>query len=76
MVLPEAVNSEKAKYDIFKVEEDGKENFYATVSREIKKEWVWFPIQVTFYKSGDYTVYVYTAEDRLLCTGMVKVIMP
>jgi len=74
VLLPEAVGTAEVKYDIYSVDDDGKETFDVTVSQTVQKEWVWFSKEVTFYKPGDYTIYVYTAEDRLLCTGMVKVV--
>jgi len=74
VLLPEGVNTTEVKYDIYTVDETGKETFDVTVSQTVQKEWVWFSKEVTFYKTGDYTIYVYTAEDRLLCTGMVKVV--
>jgi hypothetical protein len=75
VLLPEAVGTAEVKYDIYSVDDAGKETFDVTVSQAVQKEWVWFSKEVTFYKPGDYTIYVYTAEDRLLCTSMVKVVM-
>jgi len=74
-VLDKPVNTAEVKIDIFKVDENGKEIFDATVSVKTQPDWVWFSKQLNFYKGGDYTVYAYTAEDKLLCTGMVKVIL-
>ena len=73
-VLDKPVNTSEVKIDIFKVDATGKETFDATVSVKVQSEWVWFSKEVNFFKGGDYTVYAYTAEDKLLCTGMVKVI--
>ena len=74
-MLDKPVNTTEVKMDIFLVDESGKESFDATVTVKVQKEWVWFSREVSFFKGGDYTVYAYTAEDRLLCTGMVKVIL-
>ncbi len=74
-ILDRPVNTTAVKIDIFKVDENGKENFDASVDVPVKPEWIWFSKQVIFYKGGDYTVYAYSAEDKLLCTGMVKVIV-
>jgi len=74
-VLDKPVNTTEVKIDIFKVDDTGKEIFDATVSVKVQPEWVWFSKEVNFFKGGDYTVYAYTAEDKLLCTGMVKVII-
>ena len=75
VLLPAAVNSTEVKYDIFAVDEKGNETFDETVSQSVQKQWIWFSKEFTFYKAGDYTVYVYSNDDRLLCTGMVKVVM-
>ncbi len=75
VLLDSPVNTTEVKMDIFKVDETGKETFDATVSTKVEREYVWFSKEVNFFKSGDFTVYVYTAEDKLLCTGMVKVVM-
>ena len=74
-LLDKPVNTTEVKIDIFAVDENGKETFDATHSVKVQKDWVWFTKQVNFFKGGDYTVYAYSAEDKLLCTGMVKVIM-
>ncbi|MEO8085250.1 MAG: hypothetical protein ABI763_00435 [Bacteroidota bacterium] len=74
-VLDKPVNTAEVKIDIFKVDDTGKESFDATVTVNTQPEWVWFSKQLNFFKGGDYTVYAYTAEDKLLCTGMVKVIL-
>src|SRR5262245_9032885 len=75
VVLPSSANTNEVKYDIFMVDNEGKETFNETVSQSVQKEWVWFSKEFTFFKPGDYTVYVYAADDKLLCTGMVKVVM-
>jgi hypothetical protein len=74
-ILDKPVNTTEVKIDIFRVDDTGKESFDATVTVNVEKEWFWFSRQVSFFKGGDYTVYAYTAEDKLLCTGMVKVIL-
>jgi len=74
-ILDKPVNTAEVKMDIFRVDDAGKETFDATVTVKVQPEWVWFSREVNFFKGGDYTVYAYTAEDKLLCTGMVKVIL-
>ena len=74
-ILDRPVNSENIKIDIFKVDEKGKETWDASVDVNTEKDWIWFSKQLNFYNAGDYTVYAYSAEDKLLCTGMVKVVM-
>src|SRR5690349_12406611 len=74
-ILDKPVNTSEVKMDIFRVDDTGKELFDATVTVNVQPEWVWFSREVNFFKGGDYTIYAYTAEDKLLCTGMVKVIL-
>lgn len=74
-ILDKPVSTSEVKIDIFKVDENGKELFDATINVKVQPEWVWFSKEVNFFKAGDYTVYAYSAEDKLLCTGMVKVIV-
>lgn len=74
-ILDKAANTQNVKIDIFRVDETGKEKWDASVDVEVSKDWIWFSKELIFYKGGDYTVYAYTAEDKLLCTGMVKVVM-
>jgi hypothetical protein len=74
-ILDKPVNTSEVKMDIFRVDDTGKESFDATVTVKVQPEWVWFSKEVNFFKGGDFTVYAYTAEDKLLCTGMVKVIL-
>jgi hypothetical protein len=73
-ILDKPVNTSEVKIDLFRVDATGKESFDATLSVKVQPEWVWFSKEVNFFKGGDYTVYAYTAEDKLLCTGLVKVI--
>jgi hypothetical protein len=74
-ILDKPVSTSEVKIDIFKVDENGKETFDATISVKVQPEWIWFSKEVSFFKGGDYTAYAYSAEDKLLCTGMVKVII-
>lgn len=74
-ILDKAVNTESVKIDIFKVDETGKETWDASVDVKTSRDWIWFSKELIFYKGGDYTIYAYTAEDKLLCTGMVKVVV-
>lgn len=74
-ILDKPVNTAEVKIDIFKVDDSGKETFDATVSVKVQDEWIWFSKELIFYKGGDFTLYAYTADDKLLCTGMVKVVM-
>ena len=75
VILDQPVNSTEVKIDIFRVDETGKETFDATVTSKVEKDFLWFKKEVNFFKGGDYTIYAYNGEDRLLATGMVKVVI-
>jgi|SRR4030095_726800 hypothetical protein len=44
-----------------------------TINQDTERNWVWFYKQISFYKTGTYTVYVYDCNDYMLCSGTVKI---
>jgi hypothetical protein len=72
--LTHPAQTKGVKYDIFRLE-NGKESYEATYKQEISESSTWFEKELTFLKGGDYNIYVYTDEDKLLCVGKVKVII-
>src|SRR5437867_1511792 len=48
VVLTEAVNTAEAKFDIYSVDQGGKETYVETATQPVQKEWVWFSKPVTF----------------------------
>ncbi len=44
-----------------------------TIYADTEKNWVWFWKKITFYNSGDYSVYVYDCFDYQLASGSVRI---
>ncbi|KAA0210007.1 MAG: hypothetical protein UZ04_CHB001000231 [Chlorobi bacterium OLB4] len=44
-----------------------------TIYVDTERDWVWFWKQITFYKSGDYDIYVYDCNDYLLTSGYLRI---
>lgn len=44
-----------------------------TIYVDTEKNWVWFWNKVTFYKSGNFTVYAYDCFDYMLTSGSVRI---
>ena len=44
-----------------------------TIYVDTEKNWVWFWKKVTFYDSGNFTVYVYDCFDYNLTSGSVRI---
>lgn len=44
-----------------------------TIYTDTEKNWVWFWKKITFYNSGDYSVYVYDCFDYQLTSGSVRI---
>ena len=44
-----------------------------TIYVDTEKNWVWFWKKVTFYDSGNYTVYAYDCFDYQLTSGSVRI---
>ena len=44
-----------------------------TIYLDTEKNWVWFNKQITFYNSGDFSIYVYDCFDYQLTSGSVRI---
>ena len=66
------IGSENVVFDVYKLE-NGKEHFNNTLKMSIQPAVTWFYKEITFFKSGDYNVYVYDERDKLLGVGTVKI---
>lgn len=44
-----------------------------TIYLDTEKNWVWFWKKITFYDSGNYTVYAYDCFDYQLTSGSVRI---
>ncbi len=55
----------------FEIYRNGK--YDNTISMDTKDNWTWFYKQITFYKSGEYTIDVYDCNDDLIVSGTVEI---
>lgn len=70
--LSNEAGSSLVVFDIYKLN-NGKEIFDNTVRMEIQPAVTWFYKEITFFKGGNYLVYVYDEKDKLLGLGEVKI---
>ncbi len=65
----------KVAYKIFKLTEDGEENFNNTIEQEVHENWNYAWEEAVFYDPGTYKVMVYDKSDQgnLLCMGILKI---
>jgi len=66
--LPYEVACRSVRFEIYK---EG--NYDNTIYLDTEKNWVWFWKEITFYKSGRFTVYVYDCFDYMLVSGSVRI---
>jgi hypothetical protein len=71
--LPYTVNCSSVRYEIYKEDSYGHENYSTTITQDTQRDWVWFYKQITFYDSGRYNVYVYDCSDYMLTSGSVRI---
>lgn len=66
--LPYEVACRSVRFEIYR---NG--DYDNTIYLDTEKDWVWFYKQITFYKSGSFSVYVYDCFDYLLTSGSVRI---
>lgn len=71
--LPYTLDVYSVRYEIYKVDPYGSETYDNTIYQDTEKNWVWFWKQVTFYKTGNYNVYVYDSNNYLLASNSIKI---
>ena len=71
--LDRPVGSTAVTFDVFQMNEEGKEVFDNTIRMKTTPELTWFYKEVTFYREGKYNVYAYDEKNRLLGAGMVEI---
>ena len=67
--LPAPAGTTRIIYDLYAVDSLGQEKFESTTSQDIPSEWTWFHKGFTFYRPGQYAVYVYDDSEKLLVAG-------
>lgn len=74
--MPGEISSRFALFDVYWVDPaTNKEVFENSIRVPVDPTWTWFKKEVTFYKAGAYTVYVYNDQDHLISSGKVKIIV-
>lgn len=66
--LPYEIACRSVRFEIYRNGE-----YDNTIYVDTEKSWVWFWKQITFYKSGNFTVYAYDCFDYMLTSGSVKI---
>lgn len=72
VTLKNKVESKKVVFDIYKIDGE-KKTLDNTVKMEVNPALTWFYKEITFFKEGEYHVYVYDEKDKLLGIGKVQV---
>jgi hypothetical protein len=66
--LPFEVACRSVRFEIYR---DGA--YDNTIYVDTEKNWQWFWKQITFYKTGEYSVYAYDCFDYMLTSGSVRI---
>jgi len=66
--LPYDLACRSVRYEIYR---NG--DYYETVYQDTERDWRWFWKKYTFYKAGNYDIYVYDCYDYKLTSGYVKI---
>ncbi len=66
--LPYEIACRSVRFEIYR---NG--DYDNTIYVDTEKSWVWFWKQITFYKTGNFTVYAYDCFDYMLTSGSVKI---
>jgi hypothetical protein len=74
--MPGEIASRHVLFDVYWIDPTSeKELFENSIRVPVDPTWTWFKKEVTFYKAGDYVVYVYNDQDQLISAGKVKIIV-
>lgn len=65
----------KVAYKIYRLTEDGKENYNTTIEQDVQGNWNYAWEEAVFYDPGTYKVMVYKASGypELICMGILKI---
>ncbi len=69
------LGTSKVAYKIFRLGEDGSENYNNTIEQEVHENWNYAWEEAVFYDPGTYKVMVYDKNDQgnLICMGILKI---
>jgi hypothetical protein len=66
--LPYEVGCRSISYKIYR---NG--DYDNTVYQDTERSWVWFWKEISFYKTGEYDIYVYDCSDNLLASNTLRI---
>jgi hypothetical protein len=66
--LPYEIDCSSVEIEIYR-----NDKYDNTISMDTKNNWTWFWKQITFYKSGEFTVDLYDCNDDLVISGTVDI---
>ena len=72
--MDKEIDAKNAVFDVYMVK-DNKETFDNSLRMEVKPGLSWFYKEITFFKPGEYHVYVYDDKDQLLGVGKVNILI-
>ncbi len=70
--LKKEIGSENVVFDVYRLT-DNKEVFDNTIRMNVQPALTWFYKEITFFKDGEYRVYIFDDRDKLLGIGEVKI---
>ena len=71
--LPYKISTSSVSYVIYKVDEDGNENYESTIYQDVENTWSWFWKEITFYNSGVFNIAVYDGDNIYLTSGQISI---
>lgn len=66
--LPYEIACRSVRFEVYRNGE-----YDNTIYVDTEKSWVWFWKKITFYKTGNFTIYAYDCFDYMLTSGSVKI---
>lgn len=71
--LPFSIGTDKATYELYKVDQTGAESFVRSISQDVGADWLWFWKDVKFTKDGSFNVKVYDGQGNHLVTSHLTI---
>jgi len=66
--LPYSVDCSTVSFEIYR---NG--DYDNTITMDTNSDWTWFWKKITFYKRGEYKIYVYDCYDEMLTSGTLSI---
>jgi len=72
--MPAPVETEHVLFDLYRLDTAGRERYESTSRLSVTPGWTWFNKGFTFFRPGDYVLYVYDEREKLIITGRLKLV--